>query len=101
MIKLADGIGDGVEYVQPVVSSDPDASLFIFHQRGDGAVGERGLVEYAILNKYAAVVAVEASVGTDPENAGFVLEYALNGVVAKAVFNGEAGELERALCRCG
>lgn len=98
---MADGIGNGVEYIQPVVGSDPDASFFIFHQCGDSAVGECGLTEYAVLNKYAAVVAVEAAIGTDPENAGFVLEDALNGVVAKAVFNGEAGELERTLCCCG
>lgn len=101
MIKLVDGIGDGVEYVQPVVGSDPDASLFIFHQRGDGAVGERGLTEYAVLNKYAAIVAIEAAVGADPENACFILEDALNGVVTEAVFYGEAGVLKRALCGCG
>jgi hypothetical protein len=101
VIELADGIGDGVEYVQPVVSSDPDVSFFIFHQCGNGAVGEPGLTEYAVLNKYAAVVAVETTIGADPENAGFILEDALNGVVAEAIFNGEAGELKRALCCCG
>ena len=101
MIKLPDGIGNGIQNIQSIICADPDAAFFIFHQCGDGATGECGLAEYAVLNKYAAIVAVEPAIGTDPENTRFILEDALNGVVAEAVFYGEAGVLKRALCHCG
>jgi hypothetical protein len=73
VIKLPDTIGNGVEDIEPVIGADPYASLFIFHECGDGAVGKRGLTENAILDKNAAIVAVKAAIGADPENPGFVL----------------------------
>lgn len=101
VIKLFDGVGGGIENIQSIIGADPYAAVIIFEKRGDGAVGQCGLTKNTVLDKQAAIVAIEAAIGTDPEDAGFILQNTLNGIVAKTIFNGEAGILKCVLCCCG